>query len=125
MSDWDSLAAAMTRMAVGVPKAAADGRKKAANDTLGKVKANASGRPGPRRVTGDYTRSMNVAHSGDESVVSTNAAQALRLEHGFHGADSRGRHYNQGPLPHWRPAFEWGQPRFIAYVSDGVAQVIG
>jgi hypothetical protein len=78
---------------------------------LARLKLAASGRPGPRRVTGDYTRSMNmqVARSagGVSASIGTNAAQALRLEYGFVGSDSLGRRYNQQALPHFAPTFEW------------------
>ena len=75
---------------------------------VARVKANASGRPGPRRIHGNYTRSMNVQYESDgtdvyAAVVGTNAPQARRLEYGFVGYDSLGRYYHQGPLPHWRP----------------------
>lgn len=82
-----------------------------------KVIAKASGRPGPNRVTGDYTRSWQHKHSGgggtSKSEVGTNAVQARRLEHGFHGADSLGRVYNQPPYPHARPAFDEQAPIFV------------
>lgn len=124
MSDWDTLAANLRRMAVEFPKAARTATRKTATDTLGKVKANASGRPGPRRVTGDYTRTMNMVSDGDTSVVGTNAAQSLRLEHGYHGTDSIGRSYSQPPYEHWRPAAEWAGPRYLAAITDEIGAVI-
>src|SRR5581483_7216777 len=45
-----------------------------------RVKANAAGRPGPRKVTGDYSRSiaLDIGHDGDGVVarVGTNRPQA-------------------------------------------------
>lgn len=75
---------------------------------LAKVKANASGRPGPRFRTGDYRRTWNARFDADGLMVSigTNAVQARRLEYGFVGADSLGRIYNQPPYPHVRRAAE-------------------
>lgn len=73
-----------------------------------KIKGRASGRPGPRTVTGDYRRSFTTEpfsmFGGSGWVVGTNKAQARRLEFGFSGTDSLGRNYNQPPYPHVRPA---------------------
>lgn len=74
------------------------------------VRANASGRPGPRVQTGDYRRSISQENTRDGVVpvayVFTNSPQALRLEYGFRGADALGRVFNQPPYPHWRPAMD-------------------
>lgn len=56
--------------------------------------------------TGDYRRSWNTQVNGMTAVVGTNKPQARRLEYGFVGADSLGRHYNQAPRPHVRPAVD-------------------
>lgn len=88
---------------------------------LAKVRANASGRPGPRRVTGNYKRSMNVEYVGPyEAIIGTNAPQGRRLEFGFVGTDSLGRHYNQAPLPHWQPMADWLLPQFAAAIAAGI-----
>lgn len=83
-----------------------------------RVMAKASGRPGPRSITGDYRRSWQNVYSGGagqySSQTGTNAVQARRLEYGFHGMDSIGRTYNQPPFPHARPAFDETTPGFIA-----------
>ena len=83
-----------------------------------KVMAKASGRPGPRAITGDYRRSWTQKHTGgggtSRSEVGTNAVQGRRLEYGFHGTDSLGRTYNQPPFPHARPAFDEAAPGFIS-----------
>lgn len=72
------------------------------------VKANASGRPGPRRVTGDYLRTISTTfgrwNGFPATIVGTNAPQARRLELGFVGVDRLGRHYDQPPYPHFGPA---------------------
>lgn len=74
------------------------------------VRANASGRPGPRVQTGDYRRSISQTNALDGgvpvAVVFTNSPQAARLEYGFNGADALGRRFRQPPYPHWRPAAE-------------------
>lgn len=82
-----------------------------------RVRANASGRPGPRVQTGDYRRSISQTNrkvaSVAEAHVFTNSPQALRLEYGFTGVDAIGRSYAQPPYPHWRPATE-GIGKFMA-----------
>lgn len=69
-----------------------------------KIKGRASGRPGPRIITGDYRRSWTTQRIRGGAIVGTNKAQGPRLEHGFNGTDSLGRGYNQPPYPHVRPA---------------------
>lgn len=75
----------------------------------GRVRARASGRPGPRVQTGDYRRSIGLVLGSiggslqPSAIVGTNSPQGRRLEFGFVGTDSLGRHYNQGPLPHFEP----------------------
>lgn len=64
---------------------------------------------GPRRVTGRYWRELRY-HIGSggyaqlTTEVGTDEPYAWRLEKGFRGTDSRGRRYNQDPMPHWGPA---------------------
>jgi len=87
-----------------------------------RVKAAASGRPGPRVITGDYRRSWTTRNTplagGAKANVGTNRPQARRLEYGFVGVDSLGRRYNQRPFPHVGPAFEATERGFIADLSD-------
>lgn len=89
-----------------------------------KVKANASGRPGPRVQTGDYRRSigLTVRRSARTMVaeVGTNAVQGFRLEFGFHGTDSIGRLYHQAPLPHFQPAADAMRVEFPAALAAGI-----
>lgn len=91
-----------------------------------RVMAKASGRPGPRAVTGDYRRSWTHEFKGgaasSTSTVGTSAPQGRRLEFGFYGVDSLGRHYNQPPFPHARPAFDETAPEFEAAVADMVGK---
>lgn len=90
-----------------------------------KVKAYASkprtGPPGPRIQTGDYNRSISL-NMGTEvgspvATVGTNKPQGRRLEYGFVGTDSLGRHYNQPPYPHFRPALWEVRPLFTAAIA--------
>lgn len=55
-------------------------------------------------LTGRYRASWRIEREQDQRVVTTDAPQAARLELGFVGVDSLGRHYNQPPFPHVRPA---------------------
>jgi hypothetical protein len=93
-----------------------------------RVKARASGRPGPRVITGDYRRSIahNTRKYGPHVVgqVGTNNPQGRRLEYGFTGVDSLGRFYDQPPLPHFGPALDETQAQFIKDLSDVVINVI-
>jgi hypothetical protein len=74
------------------------------------VRAHASGRPGPNIITGKYWESIKYRTKttpvGFVAEVYSNAPQAYRLEYGFVGTDSLGRHYNQPPFPHFRPALQ-------------------
>lgn len=89
-----------------------------------KVKANASGRPGPRVQTGDYRRSIGLTvRRQARSVVAevgTNAVQGFRLELGFYGTDALGRLYHQDPLPHFQPAADAMRGLFPAALAEGV-----
>ena len=75
-----------------------------------KVQANAAGRPGPRRVTGQYARSIRRRSrplvAGGYTDIGTDAPQGRRLEVGFARADSLGRRYHQPPYPHFGPALD-------------------
>lgn len=83
-----------------------------------RVKAGASGRPGPRAKTGDYRRGINsrIRYAAGEAVgtVGTASPQARRLEYGFVGRDRLGRTYNQPPFPHFGPAHTTTAAEFLA-----------
>lgn len=90
-----------------------------------KVKANASGRPGPRAQTGDYRRSIGLVVRRSARTVSaevfTNAVQGWRLEMGFYGlTDSLGRLYHQPPYPHFQPAADSMRTEFPTAVAAGI-----
>lgn len=85
------------------------------------VQRNASGRPGPNVITGNYRRSVNRRTEkrvgGSIGQVGTNAPQGRRLEHGFVGTDARGRTYNQPPRPHFGPALDEVAPKYEAAIA--------
>lgn len=92
---------------------AAHGRMAAA-----RVRAKASGRPGPNVITGAYRRSWHSrfyrAGGAAVSAVSSDAPQKNRLEYGFVGVDVLGREYHQPPFPHIGPAMDEIEPLFLA-----------
>lgn len=89
-----------------------------------RIQKNASGRPGPNAITGQYRASwdVNVAVAGGQvsAVVFTDAPQQRRLEYGFVGVDRLGRQYRQPPYPHIEPAFRQTQPGFLEALREGV-----
>lgn len=107
-----------------------------AKDLRDAVRRHAEGRPGPNKITGEYWKSIQY-HSGVtgntyssqtgrisrgfEAEVFTDKPFGRRLELGFVGVDSLGRHYNQPPFPHWGPAIEEIDHKFfmeMEYVID-------
>lgn len=128
-SDMAGFVRAMGRFAELLPRAADDDVARLTLIGLGRVKLAASGRPGPRRVTGDYTRTMNAqiarGDHGIEGVIGTNAVQAMRLEFGFYGQDSLGRRYRQPPYPHWRPTFEFMSAALAGDIPRAIERAVG
>jgi hypothetical protein len=100
-----------------------------------KIRANASGPPGPNRVTGDYTSYGGPGDSwqieaksvpgGTRITVGTVRPQGLRLEFGFVGTDSLGRTYNQAPRPHMGPAVEETVQDLPEAIKRTIMEVIG
>ncbi|MEW1719728.1 hypothetical protein [Streptomyces sp. NPDC093109] len=88
-----------------------------------RIKAHASGRPGPNAPTGEYrrswTHSVQISGATVTGLVTTDKPQARRLEYGFVGTDSLGRRYNQRPYPHVAPALEDIRPLFL----DGARRI--
>lgn len=89
-----------------------------------RIQRNASGRPGPNVITGQYRASWQVRTrvSGGQvtAEVHTDAPQANRLEYGFVGVDALGRHYRQPPFPHVAPAWQQTRPVYLRALADGV-----
>ena len=79
------------------------------------AKAHMNGRPGPNVRSGDLRRSVTVTVAKDglaayRSETGPTVAYGRRIELGFHGADSRGRHYDQQPYPFMQPGFDDAGP---------------
>ncbi len=76
------------------------------------IRMNATGRPGPNIITGQYFDSWEAplpfpVPDGGGAIVGTKAPYGRRLEYGFYDrTDSLGRHYMQRPLPHVEPAVD-------------------
>ncbi|MDI3417975.1 HK97 gp10 family phage protein [Streptomyces luteolus] len=89
-----------------------------------RIQRNASGRPGPNVLTGQYRASwdVKVTVSGGRvsAVVFTEAPQSRRLEYGFVGADRLGRYFQQPPYPHIEPAFRQTEPGYLDALRTGV-----
>lgn len=89
-----------------------------------RIQKNASGRPGPNVITGQYRASwdvkVSVAGGRVSAVVFTDAPQSRRLEYGFVGVDRLGRPYRQPPYPHIEPAFRQTEPGFLEALRTGV-----
>ncbi|MER6077002.1 HK97 gp10 family phage protein [Streptomyces sp. NPDC001833] len=88
-----------------------------------RIQKNASGRPGPNVITGQYRASwdVRVTVTGGQvrAVVFTEAPQSHRLEYGFVGVDRLGRQYRQPPYPHIEPAFRQTEPGFLEALRSG------
>lgn len=95
-----------------------------------RIKARAglprAGPPGPRIITGDYNRSINMQMTSvlgnPTAEIGTNRPQGWRLETGFYGEDSLGRRYSQPPYLHFGPGLDDIAAPFeaaIAALADG------
>lgn len=56
--------------------------------------------------------------------VGTDVEYARRVEYGFSGVDSLGRHYNQSPNPYMRPAFDTKQEQAVDAMKDAFRELI-
>lgn len=124
----EELAYRLERAADGVGTAIK--RKVRHTGTLGvaRIRANASGRPGPNVITGDYRASWRAVTRGipygAQCTIGTDAPQGRRLEFGFYDmTDSLGRHYMQPPFPHVQPALPFLGDTLKEQVRAAVAEV--
>ncbi|MFH9425968.1 HK97 gp10 family phage protein [Streptomyces sp. NPDC017529] len=94
------------------------------------IMENASGRPGPNVITGDYRGSWKpepfpVPHGGGVTI-GTDKPQAKRLEFGFYDrTDSLGRHYFQPPFPHVEPAVNELSAQYKAAFRETLDRIFG
>lgn len=97
---------------------------------VSRIRANASGRPGPNVITGQYRASWRsetrgIPH-GAECTIGTNAPQGRRLEFGFWDmTDSIGRHFFQPPYPHVQPALGHIEETLHQQMRAAVGEILG
>lgn len=77
-----------------------------------------SGRPGPDVETGAYNAAYQVTTDGTTVRAGNPSPQSDRLEYGFVGEDSLGRHYFQQPFPHFRPTFDRAAPMYTEDIKQ-------
>jgi hypothetical protein len=91
---FEALAATLNRAAAALPGTTQRAVRQHAVALRDRVRRNASGRPGPKVITGDYVRSIQVEYGGGfgsmTATVATDEPRAARLEYGFYGTDSLG-----------------------------------
>ena len=90
-----------------------------------RIQTAASGRPGPNIVTGNLYGSIGIDYAGiggdwGSATVGTSVPYANRLEFGFYGTDSLGRHYSQPPYPFFGRAVEGSTDEFIGLVQRAI-----
>ncbi|MEV4975515.1 HK97 gp10 family phage protein [Streptomyces scopuliridis] len=94
----------------------------------GLIRSNASGRPGPNIITGQYwaswqTRTRAIPY-GAQCTIGTDRPQGRRLEFGFFDmTDSLGRHYYQPPFPHVGPAISAIEAALLQGMRDAATEV--
>lgn len=94
----------------------------------GLIRGNASGRPGPNIITGQYWASWESVTrgipGGAQCTLGTRRPQGRRLEFGFWDmTDSIGRHFFQPPYPHVGPALPEIGRTLRAQMRDAVSEV--
>lgn len=94
------------------------------------IMENASGRPGPNVISGDYRGSWKPepfpVPDGGGVEVGTREPQGRRLEYGFMNRyDSLGRFYRQPPFPHVEPAVNELSPEYRQDFGDALDRIFG
>lgn len=94
------------------------------------IRFNASGRPGPNIITGDYFDSWRTepfgVPDGGGAIVGTDEPQGRRLELGFMNMyDSLGRFYRQPPFPHVEPAVNELSDEYADAFKDALDRIFG
>lgn len=127
----EELADRLERAATRIGPAIARGIDHTATLGIARIRGNASGRPGPNVISGDYRSSWlpRPKHArrlpyGAMCTLATDAPQGRRLEWGFTGTDSLGRSYNQPPFPHVEPAIDFIGTTLMASMRLAVAEVL-
>lgn len=125
----EELADRFDRAATRIGPAIARGVKHTGTLGQARIRGYASGRPGPNVISGDYRRSWQPTPTrrlpyGAMCTLVTDEPQGRRLEFGFVGIDSIGRHYNQKPFPHVQPALPFIGDTLKVSMRIAVAEVL-
>jgi hypothetical protein len=128
--DLDELADRLTHAADRVGPEIQRTVRRQADALRDRIRANASGRPGPNVITGRYRESWTIedfpVSNGGGAEVGTRQPQGRRLEFGFYDmTDSLGRHYFQPPFPHVEPAVNELSPRFEQAFRAALDDIFG
>ncbi|MFD3336054.1 HK97 gp10 family phage protein [Streptomyces sp. NPDC058700] len=95
---------------------------------IGRIRANASGRPGPNVITGRYRSSWAADGRripyGAECTIGTREPRGRRLEFGFYGPDSLGRVYAQPPFPHVGPAIPFIEQTLKTQMGQAIQEAL-
>src|SRR5262245_5060695 len=73
--------------------------------------------------SGDLRGSIQPRKVGLGWVVVTESPYAARIEFGFHGADSLGRHYSQAAQPYLTPAAEAQRRPYLSRLAAALGSV--
>ena len=73
-------------------------------------------------LTGTYRRSIHIKPlpAWLAVAIGTDLPYGPRLEYGFAGVDSLGRHYNQPARPHFRPGFNKSKEEIVKIARDAI-----
>lgn len=122
----DALQAAAEVALVGLKARTTQAVRDFSSMLVERIQTAASGRPGPNIVSGNLYGSMTIDRTiGDAdgwgaATVGTEVPYSRRLELGFYGTDSLGRHYNQGPFPFFSRAIEGSVDEFLTVMQRAV-----
>jgi hypothetical protein len=94
------------------------------------IRYNASGRPGPNIITGQYFDSWRIepftVPDGGGAIVGTDRPQGRRLEFGFWNMrDILGRLFFQPPYPHVEPAVIELSAEYEQAFKDALDRIFG
>lgn len=128
--DLDDLAPRLDRAADRVGPETNRTVQQQARLALAMIKFNASGRPGPNIITGDYFDSWEsvpfAVPDGGGADIHTDRPQGRRLEYGFMNRyDSIGRFYRQPPFPHVEPAVNDLSPEYERAFHQALDRIFG
>jgi hypothetical protein len=108
--------AALKRIVTAAEKATGDAVMTGAHLVEGATKVRASGRPGPRVVSGSHRRSVHVegpktAGTQVSAQIGPSMIYSRRLELGFTGSDAIGRSYHTAAFPSLTPGLADTMPQ--------------